>query len=239
MSASIAELSSLTPPSDDGAIARALAELESKLGAWSDAMTMAQRTLVDEKRRASEFADAVSDDAPDADATERDDNNATAAEAPPPDAEVAAAGEPAAGSENDALLDRLGEAMRQSDHLARELGTDTETENETPNEPPTTSDATDEDFEELLATIDSEVAKQLRARHAEAGGNVSMREICDAYFAEVTETENLLATLEPEVAKAIRVQYRLFNGRKSIRQLVDEYEPPKENSKKRRSWWRG
>ena len=108
-----------------------------------------------------------------------------------------------------------------------------------PAPPSTASAATDEDIEELLATIESSVAEQLRIRHAEAGGKVSMREICDAYFAEVTETEELLATLEPEMAKAIRVQYRLFNGRKRIRQLVDAYEPPKEQSKKRKSWWRG
>lgn len=245
MSASIADLSSLTPPSDDGAIERALGELESKLCAWSDAMTQAQRALAGQLHRyadaentpietpaqASEIApetESPTTDAPTSDAASEDPTEASEPVSPPD-----------ATADNVAILDRLSDAMRHSDHLAREIGVDDDSANAT--EAASTSDTTDddEDMEELLATIDAEVAEQLRIKHAEAGGTQTMREICDAYFAEVTETERLLATLEPEVAKAIRVQYRLFNGRKSIRQLVDEYEPPKEGSKKRKSWWRG
>ncbi|MCA9254723.1 MAG: hypothetical protein KDA33_03755 [Phycisphaerales bacterium] len=146
---------------------------------------------------------------------------------------------PESQSENDAILERLSDAMRNADHLARELAPEEATENSEGTEPSQASETTDEDIEEILATIDSEVAEQLRARHAATGGTRSMREVCDEYFREVSDSEALLATLEPDVAKAIRVQFRLFNGRKSIRQLVDEYEPPKESSKKRKSWWRG
>lgn len=245
MSVSCAELSNLAPPSDDGAIERALSELETKLGAWSDAMSAAHGRLAEGlQQRAMSDASVESDiRAADADPT-----NAGAV-APPsavehnnqtgPIVEAEAIAPTSEGSENDEILDRLSDAMRHSEHLARELDSEGDTENSNTKEPSQASETTDEEIEEILATIDSDAADQLRARHASAGGSVSMRDICDEYFAEVTETETLLATLEPEMAKAIRVQYRLFNGRKSIRQLVDAYEPPKDKSNKRKSWWRG
>ncbi|HPF38582.1 MAG TPA: hypothetical protein P5081_04110 [Phycisphaerae bacterium] len=238
MSASIADLSNLSPPSDDGAIQRALSDLETKLGAWTDAMLTAQCEI---EERFGAGSDSEPREATDAAAPqESSDSPLEAADIAPTDiANPECVESPEAPSENDALLERLSDAMRNADHLARELGPEEATENPEGTEPSQASETTDEDIEEILATIDSEVAEQLRVRHAATGGRRSMREVCDEYFREVSDSEALLATLEPDVAKAIRVQFRLFNGRKSIRQLVDEYEPPKESSKKRKSWWRG
>ncbi|MCB9852958.1 MAG: hypothetical protein H6819_07670 [Phycisphaerales bacterium] len=245
MSVSFAELSNLAPPSDDGAIERALSELETKLGAWSDAMSTAHRRLA-ERIQTCTNSDATGENeirniAPEPPIAEAEspasvDRNAVQSG---PIVESEANPQVSGGTENDEVLDRLSNALRHSEHLARELGSEDETENPKANEPSPASETTDEGIEEILATIESDVADMLRARHAAAGGKVSMRDVCDEYFAEVTETEKLLSTLEPEMAKAIRVQYRLFNGRKSIRQLVDAYEPPKEKSNKRKSWWRG
>lgn len=246
MNATFAELDSLAPPSDDGAIERALTELESKLCAWSNAMTTANNVLADECRRTANRAAPIDPPRDISDVDPADENPTTSEVLVESDeshdsADVApmAGADSASGSENEAVLDRLSDAMRHSEHLAREVGVEDGTENPNVVEPSPQAEATDEDVEEILDTIDSTVAAQLRARHAEANGKYSLREICDEYFQEVAESEKLLSALEPEMAKAIRVQYRLFNGRKSIRQLVDQYEPPKESSKKKRTWWRG
>lgn len=274
MGTAIAELSNLSPPSEDGAIGRALAELDSKLEAWSNAMSTAHRSMSE-----CEFDSASCDDsavvpsiasnpAPERVSNASEDTTVsivdnpidTPTEAPKPSkkrrkkktkseksTDVVADAEPSPGAvadpsarslqDADQLIDRLTDAMSRSDHLER-YGESDRTENAIGNEPTDATQSTDEDVETVLASVDAQVAEQLRARHAATGGEKTLRQVCDEYFAEIADAERLLSTLEPEMAQTIRVQYRLFNGRKSIHQLVKNYEPPKENAKKK-SWWRG
>jgi len=270
MGTAIAELSNLCPPSEDGAVDRALTELQKKLDAYSSVMTTTHRTLEDLENQLSAARDAEPATRPETAIAP-----APVAESPPPLAEkpapepveadgevapkreshskseerstgsVAAKSEPEpersdSKSENpdgDDLIDRLTEAIYRSDLLKHHDDAETP-ENAETLEPTNAPQKADEDVEDILASVDAEVAEQLRARHAAAGGNKTLRQVCDEYFEEIADAERMLSDLDPEMAKAIRVQFRLFNGRKSIHQLVKEYEPPKEQSKKK-SWWRG
>jgi hypothetical protein len=275
MGTAIADLSNLSPPSEDGAIGRALAELDNTLEAWSNAMSSAHRTMADYTIDAScdriESEDDSHDAGPDTAGRTSPANDVSTAnvaeiatekrvektrtnkgrrkkksksdavvvarpEAPStPDKAADKSAKPTPDSTE--LIDRLTEAMGRSDHLARYDAAET-TENAGGNEPVDATQTTDEDVETVLASVDAQVAEQLRARHTATGGEKTLRQVCDEYFAEIADAERLLSSLEPEMAQTIRVQYRLFNGRKSIHQLVRNYEPPKEHAKKK-SWWRG
>ena len=222
MQTAIAELSELCPPSEDGGIGHALAELESKLDAWSSAMHAMLGGF--------KSARAIPGPAPAHDAS-KEPLCAASQESPSAHAPDNVTADPAA------LVERLTQAMAHSEHLERYDDTATP-ENGATAEPVPRSCATDEEAETVLASMDAQVATQLRTRHKAARGAKTLGQVCDEYFEEVADAERLLGTLEPEMAKAIRVQYRLFNGRKSIHELVKAYEPPKENARKK-SWWRG
>ena len=224
-------------PPRDGAVARALGDLETRLAAWTDAVRAVQERFSAKAAELDKTAQAMRKSAVAEGTTDVQSETAfVEAERPVADAsgstsalqtharDSIAGGD--SGSDVDAN-DKLEKAItansvaepRQDEIMASESG----------------GDCLDED-EALLQSLEPETAEAIRARYETCGGRQSVRELIQAYEDDVDDEESLLLALDEEVAKTIRVQYRLFNGRKTIRELIDEHEANASVQPERTSW---
>lgn len=244
MDTAIAELAQLQPPSEDGAISRALTDLNSKIDAWTEAVAQAQDRIASDFEGIAELLEET----------------------------AAAAGAPATSNQHSESIAAAHTEIEDSieANVESDETESTDVEEFAPSEPeavavedddvpmfdpatlPTASEAvsrktdiseTGDQIEAMLAEFPPDVAERLKIMHATDESRRTMAEIINAYQKEMKDADALLSDMDPEAAQAIRVQYRLFNGRKSIRELVDAYRPTVEEpsgniGKKKRSWWR-
>ncbi len=228
MKAGAVNLADLQVPQDDGAVARSLTELETKLSAWTTAMSRAQSFFATKwtefaelERRSLEYAEdlrrreerlaATAEMAETAAAVQR--TAAAAVEAVAPEARAADVAEIEAEAPYDEVEsaeqpqpDNEPHAPDLSDSRERERAIETLSRamhNEQPNE---------EVAENSVATPELE----------EASGGV------DPDSPEGVEA--ILATLEPETANAIRIRYQAAKGQKPIRTLIEEYQDEMEEA---------
>lgn len=239
MRAGTADITEISLPPDDGAVARALADLETKLSAWTTAVAGVQNQF---RLKALQLAEAgsaqigpIEADAASADRSESSPIESECAPTNAPCREEASVGcmeeqpDPVAApraAEETEKIERLRKAM------SPEKGVD---EDPLPSSAPevTTEEKRfrepTEEEEALLAVLDSESAEEIRMTYRTSGGEETIEGLIAAH------NDLLLAPLEPEVQKAIRVKYRMLLGRKSVKELIAQYES--EARQQPKSWW--
>lgn len=236
MKAGTADMPETLLPPDDGAVARALADLEAKLSAWTSAVADVQNKLC---RKAAQLAEAnpspnetietAQAAAPAAPEQTRSDaaQQCETTAAPIEEASVAPKGTPEPAEEATTPDAEKVKILREA--MGADLGADVSAGVAGDEAASGGCRAPTEEEEALLAVLDPESAELIRAEFHAGGGRESIEELIAAH------NDALLAPLEPEVQKAIRVKYRMLLGRKSIKELIEQHQStPKQQPK---SWW--
>ena len=240
-------MQSLVPP-DDGAVARALADLETKLSLWTTAVAEVQNQFRQKAIQFSEAgveqiqliaADTISSEQPafgpietdrlPSESEERADDPLELSSAAVEVEDIDAPPREDTGAAHDAVgeaekIEILRKAM-SSDSVVEDASKTAVTSEDKKDEHP---EPTKEE-EALLAILDQESSAAILAEYHKSGGEESIDCLIAAH------NDSLLAPLEPEVQKAIRVKYRMLLGRKSVKELIEQYESEPEQQPK--SWW--
>ncbi len=201
----------LAPP--DGVILRALADLETKLSAWTTAVASVQNRIAAERARP----------AGDVSAEQVEDQSVPTPGAATPPAEGCGTGTACFTAPVGFAEPGSAEAIAKIEVLRKAMGAeaargDAPAADEV--DAPDSAGPADEYTEAettLLASLDPAMANAVRARRRLMGEQVSLRELISY------ENEALLGSLEPEVANLVRVRFRLFDGRKTVKQLIEEH----------------
>jgi hypothetical protein len=215
----------LSPP--DGVIVRALADLETKVTAWTTAAASVQNRIAAQAAgpagpgsAGQVGGDAIQTSPSPTPQVEGHDTGTASFTAPVGFAEPGSA-------EAAAKIEVLRKAMGTEAALGDALAVADEID-----APDSTSPADEYTEAEaaLLASLEPAMANAVRARRRLMGDQVSLRELIGY------ENEALLGSLEPEVANLIRVRYRLFDGRKTTKQLIEEYRQEPVPEQEPESW---
>lgn len=209
MQAGALDLSSVVVPPEDGAVAQAIAELDTRLAAWTTAVADVQGRL--------EAAGAGTVEP----------SRANPAQARPSGSAAGGDAMPVGFAEDSAKAEAIAAHMKPPPVCAT-LAAQPDAAH---------TKGLDEELSEaeqaVLAPLQPAMVEVIRLRYRLFGGKKSIQELV------FEEEEALLSSLEPETARAIRVQHRLFNGRKPVHELISEYEAePTEDPSKKKVWWK-
>jgi len=225
MKTGIADIAELLLPPEDGALARALANLDAKLSTWRSVVVGVQGRLTARPIRTpvpESSADRASEFSPTGQGSAKSDDGRTARM---PDTHTISAAVIMAGTTDSSPTLTPSEPATASQpalYVAERCQGSAPTE------------VIDE--EELLAALDPEMAEAIRAQRRHGCNRKTMGELIAENEKSFREEEALLRTLEPAMATAIRIQKRFFGGRKSVRELIAEYKP--ETKQEQKSWWK-
>ncbi len=227
------DFSGVLLPPKDGVMGRALADLETKLTAWTTAVADVQAELAAQEARIAGAGPTIGGGgqggAAEPCATPQAVQGSSLHSGEPPTPftaamEYAEPDDPEVAAKIEVLRKAMGTGatVAEDEAVAEETGG--------PDSVTSGCESSDED-EAILASLEPAMANGIRARRQSPGNQKSVRELISY------ENESLLNSLEPDIADAIRVRYRLFDGRRSVRELIEEYEQEPRPSQERTTWW--
>ncbi|MFQ5502528.1 MAG: hypothetical protein ACE5EQ_09550 [Phycisphaerae bacterium] len=247
MEAGTGDITQLLVPPDDGAVARALADLELKLSTWTTAVADVQNQF---RQKAIQFADAgakqIQSIATDTVSADRLASEPIETKRPqgkpekPADDQLklsaAVVMEDINGSplEDTASVNEIVGEPEKIEILRKAMSSDNPVEHAsktvaTPEEKRVECPEPTKEEEALLAVLDQESSEAILEKYHKSGGEETIECLIAAH------NDSLLAPLEPEAQKAIRVKYRMLLGRKSVKELIEQVESEPEQQSK--SWW--
>ncbi|MBK8267929.1 MAG: hypothetical protein IPK83_06330 [Planctomycetes bacterium] len=217
-------LRALMPP-NDGAVSRALNDLEEKLNAWNAAAATLSEQLAQK---------AESNETPPAAPEIRKAAEKPAAIEPEKQIAETSHHEPEPVSLVAPVVIEAAKPLVSQEAEKTPVVASVVDKVKVTAEPPVENDET------LLAGLNPERAEAIRARHAFFKGQKTIGELIQEFEDEADDEESLLMSLDPEFAKAVRVKFRLYNGRKTLREVVAEVEAsqPRQSQADKKSWWR-